>query len=247
MNEAMTPKRILAYALFILALVAGALMIYGVIIYPTKQPYRDAKAAYQTVYNDNITFTQKGMAMNATKATEAAFKENIAATRTALETLKTDTKKLGEQAVLKDGEGKVKYEAFSRKLEAYATYNTSILASIEVLRPALLECSNAMAGASASEKTVAALKDCSAKLQQLADENKVPDADYRAMAVSFAGIYGSLAEATTDSAREDLVNELTTASNTFTKALSASRARVDITETAKALDDYLGANSRLFF
>lgn len=240
-------KRIVAYALFILALIVGAFMIYGVIMYPTKQPYRDAKAAYQTVYNDNVAFTQKGMSINATKATEAAFKENIAATHTALETLKADTKKLGDQAVLKDGEGKAKYEAFSKKLDTYATYNANILTSIEVLRPALLECSNAMAGAAASEKTVAALKDCSAKLQQLADENKVPDADYRSMAVSFAGIYGNLAEATTDSTREDLVNELTTASNTFTKDLSASRAKVDITETAKALDDYLSAKSRLFF
>lgn len=247
MNEAMTPKRILAYALFILAIIAGALMIYGVIVYPTKQPYRDAKAAYQIVYNDNIAFTQKGMSMNATNATEAAFKENIKATRTALDTLKVDTKKLGDQAVLKNGEGKEKYEAFNKSLDAYAAYNADILTSIEVLRPALLECSNAMAGAKGSEVSVAALRDCSDKLQKLAGNSQVPSADYRSMAISFAGIYGNLADVTTDSVREDLVNELSTASNKFTKDLNASRAKVDITPTAKALDDYLGAKSRLFF
>ncbi len=247
MNEAMTPKRILTYVLFVLVLIAGAVMIYGVIMYPTKQPYRDAKAAYQTVYNDNVAFTQSGMAINASTATEAAFKTSLATTRTALETLKTDTKKLGEQGVLKDGEGKAKYEAFSKSLEGYATYNTAILTSIEVLRPALLECTNAMASTSGSERAVAALRDCSSKLQSLAAENKVPSADYRAMAVSFAGIYNNLADATSDSVREDLVSELSLASNTFAKDLSASRAAVDITPSAKALDDYLGSKTRLFF
>ena len=243
----LSSKRLISYGILALAFILGALMVYGVIAYPTKQPYRDARAAYTTVYNANVAFTQRGLSLNTSGATDEQFTANIKATKEALETLKADTKTLGEQKTLQEGEGKEKYDAFAKQLEKYAAYNEATLTSIEVLRPILLNCSVAMSNQGQTSQGNEALRRCAENLRANNDEKATPSADYRTMAASFAGVYEAIASATSNDEREFFMTELNKVNTEFSKNLSKSKAAVDITETAKSLEDYLKAKSRLFF
>ncbi len=255
-------KRSLPYiAAAVLGLVT-IFMVYAAFVSPSKQPYRDAAAKYQAVYNANVAFTEAGTALGTSTATDQQFKQNIEATKTKLEALEAAATALGKQAVVQEGEGKVLYQAFMTQLERYTKYNTDILASISKLRPVLYECNNKSARLSEDKASAIALRACVKGLKAV---GSVPDADYQAMLDSFITHYTDLAtniaiaaalkhpegadaqrQATLEDERGSSINSLNTASRTLSQDLQTHRAEVDITETAKALDEYLSKKASVF-
>jgi hypothetical protein len=229
---------------------------------PTKQPYRDALAQYKNVYNANVAFTNSGAAINAAKATDEQFKNNIARVNAALKSLKTEKTALGKQAVLADGEGRALYEAFNNKAQKYFAYNEAVIASIETLRPVLYPCLSRATGENEDQAAATAMRACAARMGEM---DTLPDADYRGFATSFEGIYNAIADnvdaaaALTDpegadkylresleTERQTHMNDLAQVSSTLAKNLQASRAKVDITSESMTLDEYLKKRSSAF-
>lgn len=262
--DSFTPRtrKVLGSLLAIGLILAGAFFIYAQLMSPTKQPYRDALAQYKNVYNANVAFTNSGAAINATKATDEQFKNNIANVTTALKSLKTETTALGKQDVLTEGEGKALYDAFSKKAQKYFAYNEAVIASIEMLRPVLYPCLSQATGANENQAAADAMRSCAARMGEM---DTLPDADYRAFATSFEGIYNAIADnidavaaladpegvdtyvrESLEEDRQKLMNDLTKASSTLAKNLQANRVKVDITPEAVALDTYLRKRSSVF-
>lgn len=255
-------KKILPIVAAAIILLIAAFVLYVLLITPSKQPYRDALSQYKNVYNANVTLINSGKALNASTATDDQFTMGIKNSQTALSNLKTENQELAKQTVLTSGQGKTLYDAFSQKLEDYIAYNANIIASIAKVRPVIYQCNQTMAGLSESEASVAAIRTCVATLQQI--EN-VPDDDYKAVVTGFAVDYTNLANVMenivalkdpkgADAAqyqaytnqRTDILNDLNTTSTTFSKNLQTHQQAVDITATAKALDDYLSHKSSVF-
>lgn len=238
-------KRILAIILAVGLVIVGVLFVYAMLVYPTKQPYRDAHAQYLNVKNANIALTETGAKINGAGATDEQFKQNIVTVKTALKSLVTENTALAKQAVLQDGEGKAVYTAFDKKLQTYVAYNEAVIASIEALRPALRLCPE---GATSEEGVTLATDQarvCADALTKL----ELPDADYDAMAASYSHIYRQLAEKV-DAGQvresEALVEELSDVIAAFRKNLQTHQAEVDITQRAMELDEYLSNNKRIF-
>jgi len=237
-------KRVLIIIVAIVGVIAAGLLIYAALVSPSKQPYRDALAKFKVVYNANVTFTNSGSSLGTTTATDEQFSANIKKSEAALETLKTETAALAKQPVLTEGEGKARYDAFATQLKAYAAYNTSILDSIEMVRPVIFECSRTTASIRNDEATAQAFRACAAKLGGL---TTVPDTDYQTLVVSFKASYEALAENLGDEDEQTrILGDLTTANTTLSKNLQKHRAEVDITATAKALNDYLDKKASIF-
>jgi hypothetical protein len=255
-------KKILPIVIAIAALLLGALAIYAILVGPSKQPYRDALTQYQNVYNANVAFTNTGSAINASSASDDQFAKNIETLRASLASLETENEALAETEVLKTGEGKALYDTFNAKLTDYVAYNGKVITSIEVLRPVLYVCTEAMNSISQDAASARALRDCAADMEAIQD---IPDEDYKKMTTSFIASYKGAANAIEQtialndpegadqaaaSRLEDELNghveDLSAASQTLTRDLQASRQEVDITESAIALDDYLKAKSSIF-
>lgn len=262
--DSFTPrtKKVFGSLLAIGLILAGALFIYAQLMSPAKQPYRDALTQYKNVYSANVAFTNSGAAINASKATDEQFKNNITNVNAALKSLKTETAALGKQDVLTEGEGKALYDSFNKKAQKYFAYNEAVIKSIETLRPVLYPCLGQATGANEDQAAADAMRSCAARMGEM---NTLPDADYRTFATSFEDTYGAIADnidavaALADpkgadkyvyesllEERQTLLNTLTKTSATLAKNLQASRAKVDITPEAMALDDYLSKHSSVF-
>ncbi|MGH7218425.1 MAG: hypothetical protein ACREGE_03245 [Candidatus Microsaccharimonas sp.] len=238
-------KRIIAIALAAGLVIVGVLFVYAMLVYPTKQPYRDAHAQYLNVKNANIALTESGANINGAGATDEQFKQNIATVKAALQSLVGENTALAKEAVLQDGEGKAVYTAFDKKLQTYAAYNEAVITSIETLRPALRLCPDGTTGEEGMTIATNEARACADALGEL----QLPDADYDAMAASYSDIYRQLAEkidAGHVSEGEALVEELSDVIATFRKNLQTHQAEVDITQRAMALDEYLSNKSRIF-
>lgn len=255
-------KRILPYGAGVLVLLLTALAVYAAAVSPSKAPYREALAKFQNVYDANVAFTNAGAATGATTATDEQFTENIAVTRTALETLQTEVTALGKKEMMQQGDGKTLYDTFAAKFQAYKEYNTRILTTIEKVRPVLFKCNQESANLTEDEAGAAALRTC---VEGLKAVGTVPDADYQTMLDSFMKSYAELADNITAAAalrdpddadkqqastlkdeRDAIISSLTSASRTLSKDLQTHRAEVDITESAKALSDYLNKKASIF-
>jgi hypothetical protein len=255
-------KKLLPIVAVILALLLGAIAIYAILVGPSKQPYRDALTQYRNVYNANVAFTGSGSALNATGASDEEFTRNIETLRSAMASIRIESDALGTEAVLKEGEGQALYDAFEVKLTSYLDYNQSVIDSLEIVRPVLFECNQAMTSISQDAANAAALRDCADELEALQD---IPDADYRQLVDEFAEAYSDAAEATSaiaelkdpdgddkaalarlEDEQSTAIDELNDASTSLAANLRDSRSRVDITESAMALDDYLTKKSSLF-
>lgn len=255
-------KKIIPIVAVAIVLLIAAFVVYVFAVTPSKQPYRDALTQYRNVYNANIAVINTGKALNANSATIQQFETNIKNSQTSLTNLKNENDALGKQAVLQSGKGAELYAAFSAKLQDYIAYNTNILASIEKVRPAIYSCTQDMTNITESQASVDAIHACITTLQQV---DNVPDADYKALVSNFMSDYTKLADVTVsiialpdpkgaDSAqyqaltnqRTDILDDLNSVSTTFSKNLQAHQQEVDITASAKALDDYLNHKASIF-
>jgi hypothetical protein len=238
-------KRTILVVLSIGLGLVGAFFIYAMLIYPTKQPYRDAHAQYLNVKNANIALTESGANINGAGATDQQFTQNIATVKKALQALVNENTALAKEAVLQSGEGKETYKAFDKKLQGYVAYNESVIASIEALRPALRLCPDGTTSEEGMAIATNEARACAEALRTLT----LPDRDYSAMAASYSDIYRQLAE-TIDAGHANeadaLVSELSSVITAFRKNLQAHQAEVDITPQAITLDEYLSKKSRLF-
>lgn len=246
----------------VVVLLLFAFLTYNVLITPYKQPYRDALSQYKNVYNANITFSNSGAALSSSTATEQQFASNIKNTQAALAAITTETTALGKKTVLTDGQGKSLYDTFTTKLQAYTTYNTAVIGSIQKVRPIVYGCSQKMATITENAAGAQTIQGCADALAQV---EAVPDADYAALATSFQGAYADLATVlskialladpkgadaaqykTLTDERTTILETMNTISTTFSKNLQTHRNAVDITDAAKALDDYLSQKSSIF-
>lgn len=241
--KAETKKILIIIGIAVGVIVAG-LLIYAAIVSPSKQPYRDAQSKWKSVYNANVVFTNAGSSLGTTSATNEQFAKNVKNAEAALEALKTETAALGKQAVMTEGEGKELYDAFNKQLQAYAAYNVNILDSIEKVRPVIFACSQTASTINEDDASAEALRVCATNLGTVED---VPDADYKALVVSFKKSYEDLAaNLKNEEVRTQILDDLSSANTTLTQNLQAARNKVDITATAKAIDDYLNKKSSIF-
>lgn len=256
-------KKILPVFAAILALLLGAVAIYAILVGPSKEPYRDALTQYRNFYNANVAFTNSGAGLNAGAATDEAFAKNVETVRSAMKSVEVENEALGKYDVLQTGEGRELYDSFNSKLADYIEYNDGVITSIEVLRPTLFVCSQQMNSVSQDADGAASLRKCA---EDLEDAKTVPNEPYQKMAERFSHAYATAADATEQIAKlddpekadkkkyaelisqqEDAIADLTAASTTFSRDLQQSRAKVDITDAAMKLDNYLTARSSIFW
>ena len=255
-------KKILPIIAVALIVLLAAFVAYVLLVTPSKQPYREALSEYKNVYNANLAVINSGKALNASNATNDQFAANAKDVQTALSNLKTENQALGKQSVLTSGKGKELYDAFSQKLAEYIAYNTNVLNSIEKVRPVIYECNQSMGSVTETEASVIAIQTCSSNLQKI--EN-IPDDDYKTVVAGFITDYNNLATVTQNivalpdpkgadkaqytaltNQRTDVLTDLNSTSTTFSKNLQVHQQAVDITDAAKALDDYLSKKASVF-
>jgi len=244
------------------AIIIGALLIYGILVTPTRQPYRDALAQYENVGRANATLTAAGASLNASKASGEEFEKNIQTAQKALVSLEKENEALAKKDVLKEGEGKAKYDAYNAKLQEYITYNENILASMLIVRPVLFECNKGMTDITDGPESIVAIRSCSAELAKL---EGITDADYKVLVISFQDDYDNLADILEQMAaekaangensaqykafasqRDEALEQLSTTSSEFSKSVQQHRNQILTTDTEKVLGDYLKDNSRIF-
>lgn len=238
-----------------LAIICG-LLVYGILVTPARQPYRDAQAQFQNVDN---ALARTNISLNAGEASDEEFAKSLAAVRAAFVSLDKENEALGKEAVLTNGEGKALYVAYDKDLKNFAAYNTNVLDSMEKIQPVLRQCSAEMQEVKADAEGATVVRACAVAMQAASD---VPDVDYKQLAQTFAENYESLATVLeqmaaipdTQSAaytslsaqRETILENFSTASSTFTKNVQQHRQQVLATDSAKALHDYLESKSRVF-
>jgi hypothetical protein len=244
------------------AIIIGALLIYGILVTPAREPYREALAQYQNVARTNGALTAAGANLNANTASDEQFTKNIEMAQKALASVKTENNALGKESVLTNGEGKAYYDAFNKKLQTYLAYNDNVLTSMLKVRPVLYKCNQQMEGLTESEESVAALRVCA---QQFGDVKDVPDRDYQALAASFDQGYVRLASILEDivalkepkgadkgqydalvGQRTEAIETLSTISGDFSGDVRDHRNAVSVTNVSDTLENYLEAKSRVF-
>lgn len=244
------------------AIIIAALLIYAILVTPTKQPYRDALAQYKNVYNANVQLTMRGSSLGASTATDEQFKKNVDAAKDGIRALGVENTALGKKTALESGEGKTLYDAFTKRLDAYMQYNTDMLNSVGQVRPVLFACSKQMSGVSADASGIAAMRSCATQFEALTN---VSDEDYRAYVQISKDRYVALAANLENTAAlanpkgadanranelgselEAIIADMTADGTALAKSLSTHKQAVDITATAMALDDYLQKKSNIF-
>ena len=244
------------------AIVIGALLIYGILVTPARQPYRDALAQYENVARANGALTAAGASLNANEATDEQFEKNIQAAQAALKSVKTENEALGKKDVMKSGEGKEWYDSFDKKLQAYLVYNENVLNSMLKVRPVLYECNQNMTGITESKASVDALRTCAQKFGAVED---VPDGDYEKLAASFQQGYSNLASildkmvavkdsksagkaaySALESQRDEALTNLSSISKEFAGDVREHRNAVIVTNASDKLEAYLEDKSRIF-
>ncbi len=257
-------KQILVGIAGVFALLLSALLIYSVLVTPERQPYRDALAQYEQVYEANVAFTNAAIALNGTAGNEEQAKANTEAIQQAKAALQAQTEALGKQPVLAEGEGKALYDAFVKKVEAYIAYSETTLESRQLVRPVLAsnDCSQALASQDSYADKVDTVKGCAEKFAAL---EGVSDTDYRVLVESYAEktaklvtIFQSIADLKepngADSARheellgdhDEVLAEIEEVNKTFASDVQRNKSSVDITASAQAIDEYLTRKSSVF-
>lgn len=244
------------------SIIIGALLIYGILVTPSRQPYRNALTQFENVMKANARLTAAGTSLNAANASGEDFEKAIQAAQLTIKSLRTENEALAKEGVLQDGEGKAKYEAYNKKLQEYMTYNENILTSMLKVRPVLVECNKDMTDTTVSAESIAALRDCGRHLGEL---KKVADADYRQLAGAFEQDYNNLADVLEEYAalldprgadkpqadvlavrRDEAMEQLSFTTEQFKKDLQVSRKQILATDSEKKLSDFLKAKSRIF-
>lgn len=257
-------KQLLIGIAGVFALLLGALLIYSVLVTPERQPYRDALSQYRQVYDANVAFTNAAISVNTAGATEDQTNKALEAIESTKTALVSANKALGTQPVLTDGDGKKLYDEFTAKLNEYVTYNESVLESRQKVRPVLGsgDCTDALSSSSAYASKAKTMKACA---KAMADLKDISDADYKALVNAYNKQFSKLVAIFESSAalenpdgadkarQQELIDEhsavlddIEAANTAFTSAIQASKAKVDITATAQALDAYLTKKSSVF-
>lgn len=263
MNLFRTHKKTILFSLGGLALAVGFFcMVYAILVTPSRQPYRTAYAQYKNVYNANIAVITAGSSLNASTATDSQFEKGITTVENTLTSLKSENTLLGKQAVLKKGEGKTLYTKFTKKLTTYISFTTDMLTSMKKVRPVMYACSHSMSDLTETAAGAASMQKCADTFAAITD---IPSSDYTALVATIQPLYEKIAANITAQAaladpkgadatasakltaeQDDLLTELNTASTTFSTNINKHKEQVDITDAAKALDDYLSRKSRVF-
>lgn len=255
-------KKLLLIIGIVGAAVIGALLVYGILVTPAREPYRDALDQYKNVGKANAYMTAAGGSLNANQATDEAFAKSIETAQKAVKSVRVENEALGKKDVLQNGEGKALYAAFNKELDAYLAYNEDLLASMLVVRPALFNCNQKMENVTESQASVEAIKSCVAGL---AAAGEVKNEDYQALVASFKDQYSQLGAAIEqivalpdpkgadqtrlnelEAERDEIASGLSAISSTFTKNLQQHRTEVLPNKESDALSKYLEDKSRIF-
>lgn len=257
MQDMIANKKPLVIVLAVGLVVVLALLIYGILVTPQRQPYRDALAQYTHV---NTALVQTNIAINASSATDKEFEQSITALRSAFTSLGVENDALAKEEVLQGGEGKALYTAFNDDLQAFIDYNAAIITSIEQVRPVVHDCSGDMSDIEQNVKGVKKLEDCADRLKNL---KNIPDTDYRQLTRDLQAFYEHLADiygrsllietTNVEAVNKDLDTEsakaaedLSAASTAFAKNVQQHRKALLGTDSAQKLKDYLEDKSRIF-
>lgn len=257
-------KQFLIGAGGVLALLSSALLIYSVLVTPERQPYRDALTQYRQVYDANVAFTNAAIAVNNATASDQQTQNALKAIESAKNSLVAANEALGKQDVLQYGEGKKLYDELNSMLGQYVQYNQSVLDSRQKVRPVLggADCADALSSSSSYASKANTMRSCA---QNMAALNDISDPDYNALVEAYNQQFAKLVpifEASAalknpegaDKARQQeltdqyasVLDTIEQANTTFTQGLQASKAKVDITPAAQALDTYLTDKSSVF-
>ena len=256
MRETLSTKKTLIITAAIGIALVGALLVYGIMVTPARQPYRDALTQYE---NTNNALSRTSVSVNSSTANDEEFTKNIQAVQATLVSLGKENEALAKEAVLTTGEGRKLYDAYSKDLQKYITYNSDVLTSMQKVRPVFHKCSGAMDSVSANAEGGVVMKTCAADMQAAID---VPDADYKQLAKSFQENYAQLASifeqmnAVTDQSsaeyqsltqqRDAVVENFSEASSAFSKSVQQHRKEILSTRSAHDLKHYLEEKSRIF-
>lgn len=256
MRETLSSKKPLIIVITIGLVVITALLIYGILVTPARQPYRDALAQYN---NTNAALSRTNVSLNAGGASDEEFEKGLEAVKASFVSLDTENKALSKTTVLTDGEGKALYVKYDKDLKAYATYNTNVLESMKKVRPVLHSCSAAMDEVTVDAQGAGVIRACADKMQAATD---VPDEDYKKLAEDFQKSYAELATILEQMAsisdknsaeyqqlseqRSEIVNNFSEASTAFSKSVQAKRKAILSTSSANDLKVYLEEKSRVF-
>lgn len=256
MSGILASKKTLVVIIAAALAVICVLLVYGILVTPARQPYRDAQAQFQNVDN---ALGRTNISLNASEASDEEFAKNVAAVRAAFTSLEKEQEALGKQKVLTEGEGRALYDAYSEDLTKFIDYNISALDSMEKIQPVLRKCSAEMQAVKVGTEGAAVVRSCAVEMQAI---SSAPDEDYAQLAGTFARKYDELATilsqmaaisdtssaeyAALSTQREAVLEDFSTASSTFTKNVQQHRTAVLATDSAKALHDYLEAKSRVF-
>lgn len=254
-----TDKKPLLYTIVAGLALLTAVLVYGILVTPARQPYRDALTQF---HNVDKALAVSNVSPNTSDSTDKELTDAVASIKTRLTSLKTENAALGKMTVLTTGEGKTLYAAYSRNIDAYISYNTSVLDSIAKVVPVIHTCASNSAAVTESTEGATVLRACA---KQYRSVSNVPDADYQVLAKTFADLYDKKAEvfektaaladptgtdATTkanlDSQLNDIADDESAASTTFSENVSASRKQFLVNDTAKKLETWLKAHSRIF-
>lgn len=259
MSTILSEKKPLLIAAVVALGIIGALLVYGILITPARQPYRDALAQYE---NTNIALDRTNISLNTSTASDDDFAKSVSSVKTALASLEKENEALARQGVLKDGEGKALYEKYDERIKQYITYNTDVLASIEKFRAPLRDCSTVMTDVIESAEGATATRDCAAKMAGIGE---LPDADYAELATRFEESYTALADVFdqmnaladpegADAARQaelekrhtEILEGFKQASTDFSTNVRDHRGEILSTDAAQKLKNYLQDKSRVF-
>lgn len=259
MPEIFSTKKPLVIIIAAALVIIGALLVYGIMVTPARQPYRDALAQAQNV---DKALARTNIAFNTSTATDEEFQKSVDAAQSAFSSLNKENAALGKMTVLTDGEGKTLYDAYNQKLLNYALYSSDVLQSMTKVRPVLVKCSSTMNTATQNSEGAVVLRVCATEMRAASD---VPDSDYKLLAETFAENYEVLANtfeqlaalpdpqgadaaryAELEAARDQVMKNFETAGATFSSDVQQHRKEILATDTAKKLNDYLTNKSRIF-
>jgi hypothetical protein len=255
MRESFFTKKPVVISLVVGLIVITCLLIYGILVTPARQPYRDALTQLNNV---DAALGQTNVSLNSSKATDEEFAKNVDAVRAAFTSLQKENTALGKEAVLTNGEGKTLYVAYNKDLQKYTVYNTAVLTSLVKVRPVLQDCSAKMGKVSANTEGATVMAVCATNMQNASD---VPDADYRQLAEAFqtnyadlAATFNSLANTPANSPewqqlaakRDKIIQNLSDISTTFSNNVQQHRNEILMTSSATDLKSYLEDKSRIF-
>jgi len=256
MRETLTTKKTILIIAVIGLVAVAALLIYGIMVTPARQPYRDALAQYE---NTNNALSRTSISLNSSTANNEEFQKGVDAVKAALTSLEKENAALAKATVLTDGEGKTLYVAYDEDIKEYVAYNSDVLISMQKVRPVFHKCSATMNEVVANAEGASVMRACAVDMQKATD---VPDADYKQLAEAFYVSYDQLAttfekmaaisdtnsteyKALTEQ-RDEAVESFTTASNAFSKNVQQTRKEIMNTRSATDLKNYLSDHSRIF-